>query len=156
MANYVSHSHSYGESYLHLQFTPKRRKSPFKNITVLDVCRRQFVAKATELGVILVVAEFGPEHCHLFLENWKNYTIPQLAQFFKGASSHALREQFPWLLSAVNKKSFWSDGYFYETVGSVTAEARRFYIERCQNKHWQNMDYPDWSKSQTQLTKWVN
>jgi len=32
--------------------------------------------------------------------------------------------------------SFWSDGYFFETVGRITSESIQFYIERMQRKHW--------------------
>ncbi|MCK4614075.1 MAG: transposase, partial [Thermoplasmata archaeon] len=32
--------------------------------------------------------------------------------------------------------SFWSDGYFYESVGRVTSKTIKFYIERQQGKHW--------------------
>lgn len=156
MSRYTSYSHSYGETYLHLQFTPKKRRKAFNNLTVMKACKKQFLAIADTLKIALVAAEFGPDHCHIFLRNWKNYSIPQLAQRFKGASSHALRERFPWLKVAINRDSFWTDGYFHETVGSVTAQARQFYIERCQNKHWENMEYPEWCENQTQLTKWLN
>ena len=37
--------------------------------------------------------------------------------------------------------SFWSDGYFFESVGRVTSEMVEFYIERQQRKHWQGEDY---------------
>lgn len=156
MCRYTSYSHTYGESYLHLQFTPKRRRKAFLDAKVLQETRNQFTKKSEELGITLVAAEFGPDHCHTFLKNWKNYSIPQLAQFLKGYSSHALRSQFPHLRLAVDKDSFWTDGYFHETVGSVTAQAREFYIKRCQTKHWQGIDYPVWNKDQKQLTKWFN
>ena len=81
--------------------------------------------------------EFGPDHCHVFLAGWKNFAIPKLAQYFKGASSRQLRKDFQEVLRKFSLgDSFWSDGYFYETCGSVTAEARKFYIERMQKKHW--------------------
>jgi putative transposase len=154
MARYTSHSHSYGEAYLHLQFTPKRRRKPFRNPEVTLECRKQFLAIASDLRIVLVAAEFDPDHCHIFLKDWKNHSIPQLAQRFKGTSSHALRTRFTWLRATVDEKSFWTDGYFYETVGSVTAPARQFYIERCQGKHWEGMEYPECNKNQTQLTRW--
>ena len=37
--------------------------------------------------------------------------------------------------------SFWSDGYFYESIGRVTSETMKFYIERQQGKHWIGIDY---------------
>jgi putative transposase len=156
MPEYKSYSHSKGESYLHLQFTPKKRRKPFLNAEVMAACRYAFGRIAASMGIALVAAEFGPDHCHIFLRDWKNWSIPELAQRFKGASSYALRERFPWLRSAVNADSFWTDGYFLETVGSVTAPARQFYIERCQRKHWVAVDYPDWDPNQTQLPQWAH
>ena len=37
--------------------------------------------------------------------------------------------------------SFWSDGYFYESVGRVTSESVEYYIKRQQGKHWANVDF---------------
>ena len=134
MAQYVSHSHSYGESALHLQLTPKYRRSTFRDKTVLSACKHIFGHIAAQIGVQLVAAEFGPDHAHIFVRDWKRYSVPELAQHFKGRSSYELRKRIPeWLPRG---RSFWSGGYFHETVGSVTAAARQHYIERCQKKHW--------------------
>ena len=45
--------------------------------------------------------------------------------------------------------SFWSDGYFYESIGRVTTDTIRFYIERQQGKHWTpaELDIPVKSRS---------
>ena len=57
-----------------------------------------------------------------------------------------------------NKKlwgnKFWSEGYFYRTVGIVTKESTQFYIEKSQKKHWQALDYEfyKYNKEQTMLT----
>jgi Transposase IS200 like len=51
--------------------------------------------------------------------------------------------------------SFWSDGYFYRSVGSTTAEAVQFYVQNSQRKHWaQYDDYETRSqeKAQARLT----
>jgi len=137
MPNYESHSHSYGESALHLQFTPKYRRAIFTDSLLLRACRGMFGYIAVQLKVQLVAAEFGPDHTHTFFRDWKNYSIPQLAQLLKGRSSYELRRRFPDRLALFKLgASMWTDGYFYETVGSVTADARQFYIERCQKKHW--------------------
>ncbi len=60
----------------------------------------------------------------------------------KGVSSHTIRQR---LWDRVRGKlwgdSFWSDGYFYRSVGSTTSEAVRYYIERSQRKHFIQHDY---------------
>ena len=151
----ISSSHSFGESALHLQFTPKKRKRVFLDRLVREECRKCFLRVARELGVVLHAAEFGPDHVHIFFSKWKNYSIPQLAQRFKGASSRWLRQRLGHTITKYLKtKQFWSCGYFYETVGSVTAKAREFYIRRCQDKHWENVEPVVWDNQQAQLTNW--
>ena len=146
-----SSSHSYGESYLHLQFTPKYRRWVFTNRLVMRVCRNYMSLIAKELGLKVEAMDFGPQHFHIFIGNWKNHSIAKLAQMFKGRSSYEMRKRLSKELKVFSRgKSFWRDGYFYETVGTVTKEARKFYIERCQNKHWQGIDYLDYQRMKFQ------
>lgn len=134
---FVSSSHSYGEVALHLQFTPKMRRKIFMAGVTQKACRASFEETASHWNVKLVACEFGPDHCHVFMLGWKNYAVSKLAQYFKGASSRQIRKDFPELCEKFRiSDSLWSDGYFYETCGNVTAEARKFYIERMQQKHW--------------------
>lgn len=146
-----SFSHTYGESYLHLQFTPKYRRKVFANKSIRRACKNLMKLIARELKVKIEAIEFGPEHLHLFIKSWKNYSIRYLAQVFKGRSSFEIRRRLPEEIQKFNLgNSFWSDGYFHETVGSVTADARRFYIQRCQNKHWEGIDYLSFRKMNVQ------
>ena len=134
---FVSSSHSYGGSALHLQFTPKKRRKVFTKEFVRKACRAKFEEKALQLGVNFEACDFGPDHCHIFLTRCKNHSIANLAQHFKGASSKQLREDFGDFLDHYKMgDSFWSDGYFYETCGNVSAEYRKYYVERMQKKHW--------------------
>jgi putative transposase len=134
----VSYNHCVGESNLHLQFTPKYRKKVFRDKDVLTECRYLFEQKARELGVQLTGMGFGPDHCHLFVSSWKNCSIAQLAQHFKGKSSKIIREKYPVRLhvQGLYGDQFWSDGYFHRTVGAVTTEAMKRYITESQQKHW--------------------
>ncbi|MFH4324757.1 transposase, partial [Acinetobacter baumannii] len=50
----------------------------------------------------------------------------------KGYTSRILREQFPWLKSRL--PTLWSRSYFIASVGSVTEEAVRLYIENQKGK----------------------
>ena len=88
-------------------------------------------------GVRVLALEFGPDHVHLFLGNCRRYSVSELARYFKGASSRELRKAH-W--DRIRRKlwgsSFWSDGCFYESVGSVISEAIEYYITRLQRKHW--------------------
>lgn len=138
----LRHRHCVGECNYHLQFTPNFRGKVFLPREVRRLCRQAFVQKAAELGITLIAAEFGPDHCHLFVGNCRNYSVPELVRHFKGFSSWLVRKElWPVVSQYVWGKRFWSEGYFYESIGRVTSEAVKFYIERQQGKHWMHEDF---------------
>ncbi len=100
--------------------------------------------------MVVSALEFGPDHVHLFLGNCRKYSVPQVSQYFKGASSRELRKKY---MDRVKIKlysdSFWSDGYFYESVGRVTSESVEYYIKRQQSKHWADVDFEVHKKPQS-------
>lgn len=121
----------------HFQFTPKYRQPVFQDAEIREYIRDAFEHLANELGIKLECIEFGPDHTHLFLTNVKNYSESRLAGLLKGASSRMVRQDLP---ERVRKyewgKSFWSDGYFCEAIGSMTQENVEHYISRQQKRHW--------------------
>ena len=151
----TSCSHSFGESNHHLQFTPKYRRPVFSDPEIMEEVKQLTQIKANQLGILLIAQEFGPDHQHMFVARCKNYSDAKLANEFKGFVSRKIRQKLSHKLAKFKLgKSFWSDGYFFEIVGLVTAEHRKFYIERCQKKHWVGTNYIK-SKDQTQLTKFI-
>ena len=134
--------HSLGESNYHLQLTPKYRRCVFSVDKIRAACERLAYEKAAQLGITIGAIDFGPDHMHIFVVGCRKYSASQLAQFFKGYTSYYIRQECadklrPYLWG----DSFWSDGYFYESVGRVTAESAQFYIDRQQGKHWIGADY---------------
>ena len=133
----VSLGSSRGESNFHLVFTPKYRRDVFRDDEVKRMCLESFAQTCYELGIRIEACEYGPDHVHLFVSGCKNYSVPYMVQRLKGASSHRVRHE---LWDRVKTKlwgdSFWSDGYFYRSVGSTTAEAVKYYVEHSQSRHW--------------------
>ena len=142
MNEFVCYQHCVVGVNLHLQFTPAYRRDIFCDPVLIRACRRELQDIAVCLGVKLVSSAFGPVHMHIFVQGWKNYSIPYLVQRFKGASSHGLREKF-WerIKGKLWGKKFWSSGYFAETVGRITSQSMRHYIDCMQEKHWKNNKY---------------
>ena len=134
--------HSFGGANYHLQFTPKYRRWVFTSHRVQEFCRKAMTEKAEKLGIKLSAIEFGPDHVHVFVEGCKNHSASYLAGQLKGFSSYVIRRTcWPEISSQLWGKQFWSDGYFFETVGRVTGDMVKFYIERQQRKHWNGDDY---------------
>ena len=133
---------SVGESNLHLQITPAYRRKIFANKQVWELTLIYIEEQLKKMNIILLAADGGKDHAHIFLANWKNYSIPYIVQKVKGFSSYMMRKHHNGLfIKDLWGKKFWSEGYFYRTVGVVTRESTKFYIEKSQKKHWKALDY---------------
>ena len=139
MANELQHSsHTVGETNLHLQFTPAYRRDIFRDPLARELTIAYLVERAQQLRIKVAAIDCGPDHIHLFIEEWKNYAIKDLARELKMHSSRKMRKGHSLLFC--NKlwgDKFWSSGYFYRTVGVVTAETVRRYVKESQKKHWE-------------------
>ena len=151
----VSYRHTVGESGLHLQFTPAYRKPIFAIPKVKQLTKLYIQSKANQMNIIISAMDFGPDHIHMFINSWKNYSIEHLAKSLKGFSSRMMkknhRKLFKHLLWG---KKFWSSGYFHRTVGAITAESTQYYISHTQKKHWKVLDYEVYK--QKQLNQFIN
>ena len=135
----IASAHSVGESNLHLQFTPAYRRDVFASRVLRDVTTSLFIDEARHLGVTLAALDFGPDHIHLFVTDWRRWSAAALAQRFKGATSRALRRGYSYLFAdKLWGDKFWTAGYFYRTVGVVTADTVRRYVQESQRKHWEH------------------
>src|SRR3972149_2264460 len=140
MANELRASgHTMSETNLHLQFTPAYRRDIFSDKLVRELTVAYIVQRSKEMKVDIAVIECGPDHLHLFVKNWKNWSIPVLAGQLKAYSSRMLRKGNGALFGdKLWGKKFWSAGYFHRTVGAVNAETVKRYIKEGQKKHWEN------------------
>ena len=138
----VKYAHTVGESGIHLQFTPAYRREVFGNPKVRKLLKLYLESKTEQMGVVLAGIGFGPEHLHLFVCGFKNYSIADLARHLKEFTSRMMRKNH-WNLfkDQLWGKKFWSSGYFHRTVGAVTSETMEFYVKHSQDKHWKKVDY---------------
>jgi len=67
------------------------------------------------------------DHVHLFVSFPPTIAPYQIIHRIKGATSHALREEFPELKSRL--PSLWTRSYYVGTAGTVSSETIRKYIE---------------------------
>ena len=139
MKNELRHSaHTVGETNLHLQFTPAYRREIFREPLTRELTIAYLVERAQQLNVRVAAIDCGPDHMHLFIEDWKNYAIKDLARELKMYSSRKMRKAHYYLFcDKLWGGKFWSAGYFHRTVGVVTAETVRCYVKESQKKHWE-------------------
>lgn len=58
-----------------------------------------------------------------------NISVSQMMQYLKGRSSKKIQEEFPELKRKYWGQHIWATGYFCRTVGTVTDEMIKEYIE---------------------------
>ena len=142
MKNELRHSaHTVGETNLHLQFTPAYRRDIFREPLARELTIAYLVERAQQLKVRVAAIDCGSDHIHLFIEDWKNYAVKDLARELKMYSSRKMRKGHSFLFcNLLWGKKFWSAGYFHRTVGVVTAETVRRYVKESQKKHWEQRE----------------
>ena len=84
-------------------------------------------AKAAEHDWRIVVCEITPDHVHLFVKTRPTDSPSFVANQFKGATSRALRQEFPHLRR--RQPTLWSRSYFVASAGAVSAATVQRYID---------------------------
>ena len=136
-----SSGHTLGETNLHLQFTPAYRRDVFVDPLVRELTVAYVLQRAKEMKVEIAAIECGPDHLHLFVKQWKNWKIPVLAGQLKTYSSRMMRKGHKYMFDdKLWGSKFWSGGYFHITVGAITAETVKRYIQDGQKKHWKEIE----------------
>jgi putative transposase len=109
----------------HIVFCPKRRKAVLLgNIaTSADALIRN---KCEEMGWSIIALDVMPDHVHLFLRVWPTTSVAEIVKAVKGVTSHELINEYPELLKL---PSLWTRSYFAASVGNVSQDTVRKYIE---------------------------
>jgi putative transposase len=110
----------------HVIWCPKYRRSVLKppvDGTLKTIIKE--VARDTRSTVIEM--QVLPDHVHVLVECDPQFGIHRVIKRMKGRSSHDLRKKYPWLRSRI--PTLWTNSYFVATVGSVSLETVKKYIE---------------------------
>lgn len=75
----------------------------------------------------LIEMECDEDHIHILVEVDPQYGIHRLVKEIKGLSSYLLRKEFK--IARTRVPSLWTNSYFCSTVGSVSLEVVKKYIE---------------------------
>jgi len=117
---------------------PKYRHKVFSDERIKNVCEIVLSDLAKQMGCFVQAIQVMDDHVHIFLDMDYKVPLPLIYQKLKGTSSRVLLMYFPQL----RKKYFWgghlwSKGKFFRTVGCVTDETVKKYIEQSQSKYLQ-------------------
>ena len=115
----------------HVVFCPKYRR---KVLTPpIDERLKVILAQQIERwGQDLIELEVLPDHVHLLVGCDPQFGIHRLVKQLKDYSSNTLRAEFPALKRRL--PSLWTNSYFVSTVGGVTLETLKQYVESQKGK----------------------
>jgi putative transposase len=110
----------------HVVFCPKYRR---KVLTppIDERLKTILMEQIERWGQELIEMDVMPDHVHLLVGCDPQFGIHRLIKLLKGYSSHTLRLEYPSLKKRL--PSLWTNSYFCATVGGVTLETVKRYVE---------------------------
>lgn len=84
---------------------------------------------AEEIGCEPIAIEVMPDHVHVFVLCPPRLPPAYVANYLKGKSARRILQRFPELKSRTRYGRLWSRSYFVATVGNVTADMVKKYVE---------------------------
>lgn len=114
----------------HVVWCPKYRRKVLTG--EIEMRLKELIAETAKgIDADVIEMEVMPDHVHLLIEVDPQYGINKAVRHIKGASSHALRTEFPPLKSRL--PTLWTNSYFVSTVGGAPLSAIKQYIENQKN-----------------------
>jgi putative transposase len=137
MQRYWTGSHTKHRLLYHLVFIPKYRRRVLRG--KIPIRLRQIFYEACRINRWWIKEiSIQADHVHMMIQINPIDSVAHTVQMLKGGSSRMLRKEFADLEEFLWGDSFWSDGYFAETVGSIEESVVKRYI-RQQTKAGRNM-----------------
>lgn len=131
MSQYAKNSSAVFSLKYHLVWCPKYRR-PVLEGAIEKRLREVLEDVRAEHAWTIHALEVMPDHVHLFIESDPIYSVAEIVNRLKGASSRILRSEFPALRSRL--PTLWSRSYYAGTVGAVSDAVVRRYIESQKGK----------------------
>ena len=115
-------SHSRYKCQYHVVFIPKYRKRIMYGKSKADV--REIIKRLCDYrNIEIIEGAVCADHVHLCL------SIRDVIAYIKGKSALMIHDKYPKMVNGWSK-SFWARGYYVATVGNITEEAVKEYIQQ--------------------------
>ena len=93
-----------------------------KEILIQVAKEKEFIIHEMEVG--------ESDHIHLFISAHPKVSISYIVKMSKGISGRLLMKEFPEITKHLWNGELWNPSYYVETIGSVSEENIRRYIQR--------------------------
>ena len=120
-------SHTKWKCQYHIVFIPKYRKKVLYGKLKADV--KEILSTLCKYrGIEIISGAVCSDHVHLSVSIPPKMSISSFMGYLKGKSTLMIYDKYPKLQSKWDK-AFWARGYYVATIGNVTEEAIKKYIE---------------------------
>ena len=127
---YKSAEHITFSCQYHVIFCPKYRRK-ILNAPYDSALKEILYQTAQQFDFQILDLEVMPDHVHMIIDCNPRFGIMECVRKLKGKSSRIMRERFPELKSRI--PTLWTRASFISTVGSVSLETVKQYIENQKN-----------------------
>lgn len=130
-------SHVQFEIEYHIVWTTKYRYRVL-NREIAEKVRNLIIQSCNSMNVFIIKGSIGKEHIHLLVSCPPNISVSKLVQGLKEKTSRKLQMEFPELKKRYSGQHLWASGYFCCSVGNVTREIIKDYIENQNDEYEEN------------------
>ncbi|HII29812.1 IS200/IS605 family transposase [Candidatus Woesearchaeota archaeon CG10_big_fil_rev_8_21_14_0_10_47_5] len=124
-----THNRSVGWSTWHLQWCTKYRYKVFYAEKHRLVCKVLLYEAAEKHGFVILDCDVGIDHIHVIASLPFTMAPVDAIQRLKGISAKGLFIEFPYLRRLYRKGRLWSPGKFIGSIGHITLEKAKQYLE---------------------------
>lgn len=112
----------------HLVMCVKYRNKVINN-EISDRLKEMFEYISVNYNITLEEWNHDEDHVHVLFRGKPNTEISKFINAYKSASSRLIKKEFPNIREYLWKEMFWSQSYCLVSVGSVTTEVIKEYIQ---------------------------
>jgi putative transposase len=129
MAEYRKGSHTIYDIQYHFVWVTKYRYHVLTG-EVAERARELILQSCISRDIKIVKGHVSKDHIHVMVSCPPRLSPSKIMQYLKGRSSRLLQEEFPHLKKRYWGRHLWARGYFCATVGRVTEDQIKAYIEK--------------------------
>lgn len=115
----------------HIIFVCKYRKKLFISENISNAIKQLSYDICREYNIIIKYMETDKDHIHYMIETEPTMSVSKAVNLIKSYTTYHIWKLYPIYLSKQfwKEHTFWTDGYFVCSVGNVSEETLRKYIE---------------------------
>lgn len=112
----------------HIVWSIKYRKAVLKG-GIDDYLKETLMQIAADKGFVIHTMEVMPDHVHIFASAHPKLSPSYIVKMLKGISGRMLLIKYPELRKQLWKGNLWNSSFYLETIGSISEEGIKKYIE---------------------------